>query len=122
MLMSICLVDLHKTPKEGVNQYTQSIRDALKRADDSSSIDIVKVFYSNLDPKDPRVDIEPYKAVVISGSDYHHSHKSFFLRKIIRNIVEDSKKKKKKSWGIFRESKHLEFLLGMKLDIWPTQE
>ena len=48
----------------------------------------------------PYVDIGIYDAVILSGSDYNHSHRNTLLRHLVRNIVEDAKIQRKHVIGI----------------------
>ena len=63
----------------------------------------------------PRINIKDSKAVVISGSDYAHSHRSYFLRRVVKNIVEDAKNYYVKILGVCSGIQTLGIAFGHKV-------
>jgi GMP synthase-like glutamine amidotransferase len=102
--IKIGLIDFHKHPDVGVNEYTKNIGRTVKSLRDDTEVEIIKTF-DNLKIKKqyrlrPSVDISNYDAVILSGSDYNHSHRNVLLRHLVRNIVEDAKIQHKNVLGI----------------------
>lgn len=123
-IMKIGLVDFHKLPEEGINEYTLNIANALKKIDNSLDIIIKKIY--DKDPQERRknknLDIFPYDAVLFSGSDYKGSHESIFLEDVVKNIVYKAIEQKKNILGICSGLQLLARVYGFKVDYLSNPE